>query len=98
VKKGLVAGIMDHVKYPVDTLQLEPGQSVLLYTDGVTEAMNSRDEFYTENRLLATVRGRSWDSPHALVDAVRADIAEFAQNAPQADDITMLALRYCGAV
>jgi sigma-B regulation protein RsbU (phosphoserine phosphatase) len=78
-------------------LQLAAGQSLLLYTDGVTEAMNPREAFYTEERLLAKLRERVWDNPRTLVDTLRADIAEFVREAPQADDITMLALRFCGA-
>jgi sigma-B regulation protein RsbU (phosphoserine phosphatase) len=97
VRKGLVAGIMDSVRYATDSIKLSQGQFVLLYTDGVVEAMNPQGEFYSEQRLLAAVGGREWDSPNVLVGAVRAGVAEFAQNAPQADDITMLALRYCGA-
>jgi sigma-B regulation protein RsbU (phosphoserine phosphatase) len=94
----LVAGIMENAPYVTDCLQLVPGQSVFLYTDGVTEAMNPREAFYTEERLLAKLRERVWDNPRTLVDILRADIAAFVQEAPQADDITMLALRYCGAM
>jgi serine phosphatase RsbU (regulator of sigma subunit) len=98
LKKGLVAGIMEDSRYPADTLQLAPGQSVLLYTDGVTEAMDPRAAFYSEARLLATLCAHDWDGPRAMIDAVRADMAEFSQDASQADDITMLALRYRGPV
>jgi serine phosphatase RsbU (regulator of sigma subunit) len=96
LRKGLVAGIMGNARYSTDTLRLEPGQSLLLYTDGATEAMNPQDEFYTEERLLAKVGEGSWNNPRVLVETVRADIAEFTQHAIQADDITMLALRYRG--
>jgi sigma-B regulation protein RsbU (phosphoserine phosphatase) len=96
LKKGLVAGIMENARYASDSLQFAPGQSVLLFTDGVTEAMNPKEEFYSEERLLARTRLRQWDHPRALVDTLRADIADFVQDAPQADDITMLALRYLG--
>jgi sigma-B regulation protein RsbU (phosphoserine phosphatase) len=97
VKKGLVAGILNTSNYPTDTIRLQPGQSILLYTDGVTEAMNPCDQFYSEERFLDTVRTRVWRDPRELVETVRASIAEFTQTAPQADDITMLALRYRGA-
>ena len=96
LKKGLVAGIMENARYSTDMLQFSPDQTVLLYTDGVTEAMNLQNEFYSEERLLAKVRERVWDNSRHLVDTVRADIAGFVQDAPQADDITMLALRYRG--
>ncbi len=96
VKKGLVAGIIESVHYPPDTLRLGPGQSLLLYTDGVTEAMNVHNELYTEEKLLDVLNTGNWDSPRTLVDTIRASLAEFSQNTPQADDITMLALRYIG--
>jgi sigma-B regulation protein RsbU (phosphoserine phosphatase) len=97
VKKGLVAGIMEDSLYPPDSLQFAPGDSLLLYTDGVTEAMNAADAFYSEERFLATVRSSDWNDPRSLVETVRADLGAFVQNAAQADDITMLALRYRGA-
>jgi len=97
LRKGIVAGIMENAPYVTDSLQLAAGQSVLLYTDGVTEAMNAQEEFYTEERLLAKLQELVWDDPRVLVDSLRADIAEFVRDAPQADDITMLALRYRGA-
>ena len=97
LRKGIVAGIMENARYATDTLRLAAGQSLLLYTDGVTEAMNPREAFYTEERLLARLQERAWDNPRTLVDTLRADIAEFVREAPQADDITMLALRFCGA-
>lgn len=95
LKKGLVAGIIEGSRYPVETRQLAPGDSLLLYTDGVTEAVNPLNELYSEERLLANVRNATGHGAHGLVDLVRASIAGFVQEAPQADDITMLALRYC---
>ena len=95
LKKGLVAGIMDNARYPVDVRQLNPGETILLYTDGVTEAMNMASDFYSEERLLAMVRRAPGREPRHLVDEVRADIGAFVVDAPQADDITMLAVRYC---
>jgi serine phosphatase RsbU (regulator of sigma subunit) len=97
VKKGLVAGIIEETRYPLATRRLSRGESVLLYTDGVTEAMNGLDEFYSEERFLTTVRERRWHDSRSLVECVKTSIAEFAQSAPQADDITMLAVRYCGS-
>jgi sigma-B regulation protein RsbU (phosphoserine phosphatase) len=95
LKKGLVAGISVHARYFMDTLQLAAGQSLLLYTDGVTEALNESQEIYTEERFMAALSTHTWDNPRVLIDAVRAGLTEFAQDAAQADDITLLALRYC---
>jgi sigma-B regulation protein RsbU (phosphoserine phosphatase) len=97
VKKGLVAGIIETSRYPAGVRQLAPGDCILMYTDGVTEAMNTRDELYSDARLLATAGAISPAEPRSLVEGVRTTIAAFAQGAAQADDITMLAMRYRGA-
>jgi serine phosphatase RsbU (regulator of sigma subunit) len=96
-KKGLVAGIMEDARYPAGACQLAPGDAVLLYTDGVTEAMNAQEALYSEEKLVTTVAAGAADEPRGLIERLRASIAEFVQAAPQADDITMLALRYRGA-
>lgn len=96
IKKGLVAGIMEGSRYAADSRQFQPGETLLIYTDGVTEAMNSGDAFYSEARFLSLVRESDWHDPRSLIENVRADLAAFVQDAPQADDITLLAIRYCG--
>jgi len=96
VKKGLLAGFAENARYAVSRIRLKPGDALLLYTDGVTEAMNPRGELYSDARFLAAVREGSWHNPHSLVTTVRAAIADYAQDAAQADDITLLALRYGG--
>ena len=96
VRKGLVAGIMEGSRYPQVNLLMMPGDSVLLYTDGVTEALNPSEELYSEERLVETARQHAGNSPRDLVNELRASIAAFADTAPQADDITMLALYYAG--
>ncbi len=97
--KGLVLGIMDMVHYKTETLQLEPGGGLFLYTDGVTEAMNPEDELYSDPRLdrvLAKTEGQdAGKAPSkALVDAVLSDVHHFVNGAPQSDDITALAFRW----
>lgn len=93
VAKGLVAGFIEDTHYREKVLRLAEGQSVLMYTDGVTEAMNTANECYAEARLLDLAGSREWQEPLKLIKAVREDIAAFVQQAPQADDITLLALR-----
>jgi sigma-B regulation protein RsbU (phosphoserine phosphatase) len=96
VKKGLVAGIMEGSRYPQVNLLMLPGESVLLYTDGVTEALDPREDLYTEERLVENVGKSRIDSPRQLVESIRASIADFVKTAPQADDIPMFALAYVG--
>ncbi len=94
LKKGLVAGIIEDSRYAADAMQLSPGDRILLYTDGVTEALDTGNQLYSEARLLATVQGADAPDSRNLIEKIRASIAEFVQDAPQADDITMLCLCY----
>ncbi|MBI5568547.1 MAG: SpoIIE family protein phosphatase [Desulfomonile tiedjei] len=89
---GPVVGIMDTAEFRMDTLVLSPGSVLLTYTDGVTEAFNTADEAFAEDRLLETARSLRdksvKDMTTGLVDAIDA----FCSGAPQADDITVLTL------
>ncbi len=93
---GSALGVMDKSEYRSYEIQLVPGDTLFLYTDGVTEAINpEREEFGTER--MAEALNRDPDATVAqLVDHVRASINSFSGDTPQADDITMMALRYYG--
>ncbi len=93
---GLVLAGMEGLPYKMQTLQLEPGDTVFLYTDGVTEATNAHNELYGEERLQKALNARSFASMEELCAYVRADVDTFVGNADQFDDITMVALRYDG--
>ncbi len=90
---GLVLGVMAEAEYRDDTVRLEPGDMIVTYTDGVTEAMNRERVLYSDPRLqqkLATLAGReAKDTVSEIVASVRVHAA----GAPQSDDITVLALR-----
>ena len=85
---------MEDMHYKQQDITLAPGDSLFLYTDGVTEALNGENELYSEARLLAFFnQGGLSEKP--LAEQLRllpADIAAFASGAEQADDITMLLL------
>jgi len=89
---GGVLGLNEEAAYLDITLHLEPGETLLLYTDGVTEAQNDADELYEEERLLDRVRMAASrdvrELTHDLLDSLRA----FTGSAPQSDDITILGL------
>lgn len=97
VRAGFVLAGMEGVKYRKNELQLAPGDVIYLYTDGVTEATNINDELYGEDRLLALLNANKEASMEELCKLVKEDVFVFAGEAPQFDDITMLALKYCGA-
>jgi sigma-B regulation protein RsbU (phosphoserine phosphatase) len=92
----LMLGIMPGVVYRRDELRLAAGDRLVLYTDGVTEAMNVQDELYMEGRLLAEL-DRTRTRPLAAVTAdLLASIQAFAGECPQSDDITLLAIEWRG--
>ncbi|MEM1096808.1 MAG: SpoIIE family protein phosphatase [Bacteroidota bacterium] len=78
------------------TLQLNPGDTLFVYTDGVPEANNAEHVDYEEERLEAELAGLTDAEPEALNAAVLSAVQAFAGEAPQRDDITMLALKYHG--
>ena len=77
---------------PAARATLEPGDRLLLYTDGVTEAFNSADEAYGVDRLLAEVRAQGEGAATALVERICRSVTSFAGSAPQSDDITLTVL------
>ena len=95
-RPNFVLAGMDGVRYREETLTLEPGDILFLYTDGVTEATDANGVLYGEERLLQRLNSREYTSMENLCSIVRADVDAFVANAPQFDDITMVALRYIG--
>ena len=119
-RPGLVLGAMDVVKYREGSFACSPGEGLLLYTDGVSEAANAAEELYGEDRLLDTLAridasggegvpvgsdvqapdvaaaasAAAASSAQTAVNSLVASVDAFAGEAPQADDITMLAFRW----
>lgn len=91
----IIAG-MDGIKYRKNEFTLAPGDEIYLYTDGVTEATDSENNLYGEERLLALLNSMGDLSGEEICRAVKADIDAFVGDAPQFDDITMLYLKYNG--
>ena len=93
---GFVLAGLEGIQYSETTLQLRPGDMLYLYTDGVTEATDLSEELYGEERLKRVLDESAGLSLSELLAAVKADIGRFVGQAPQFDDITMLALRFRG--
>ena len=94
--KGIVLGVVQYPVYTNSQVQLEPGDTLIVYTDGVNEAMNEKKELYGEDRLLNFTRGEEEKSVSEITSDICASIHQHAGNEPQSDDITILALRYKG--
>jgi len=95
-KPGLVIAAMEGTRYKRQVLTLKPGDTLFLYTDGVTEATNANDELFGDERLLQTLRDAGDREPAEICPFVKSKIDEFVGDATQFDDITMLALKFLG--
>lgn len=91
----VIAGI-EGMKYRRNEFFLSPGDEIYLYTDGVTEATDSENRLYGEERLVMFLNTLHGLSGEEICHAVKADVADFVGDAPQFDDITMLYLKYNG--
>lgn len=96
--QGRVLGFMPKTQYCSGKHQLSSGELLLLYTDGVTEAMNAQHQLFAEDRLKASLVSLCERPLTELVTGIRRELAEHAQSHPQSDDITLLALRFTGKV
>jgi serine phosphatase RsbU (regulator of sigma subunit)/CHASE2 domain-containing sensor protein len=101
-RMGVAAGgpplcVIEEYEFPTDRRQLSPGEWLVVVTDGATEAMNPKGEFFGVERLRTAL---SWMpdpvDPAELVSRLRQDVARFASGAEPADDITLVALRWDG--
>ncbi|MBO7045416.1 MAG: SpoIIE family protein phosphatase [Prevotella sp.] len=93
LSKDIVAGAIDEYQYTDEKLQLEHGDTLLLYTDGVTEATDADYGEYGEGRLEALLKQHTKDDCQQIIDKVKEDVKAFAGDVEQSDDITLLALR-----
>ena len=95
-RPGFVLAGMEGVRYRRFDLQLQPGDTLYLYTDGVTEATDAAENLYGEERLRSLLNGLQGASAQAICERVKADVDAFAGDAEQFDDITMLCLTWHG--
>jgi sigma-B regulation protein RsbU (phosphoserine phosphatase) len=93
---GPVIGAMEGMTYREENLLLNNGDLLLMYTDGVTEAMNAEGKLFSEKRLADFLTPQSFVSVEAMVDNTVAVVEEFQGQADQADDITVLAVQFHG--
>lgn len=97
LKPGFVLGPMQDTTYETRRLTMKPGDTLFLYTDGVTEATNFKDEPYGDPRLLADLRRGPVEDLEGMIHHIRGEVTRHADGAPQSDDVTMLAVKYKGA-
>ena len=93
---GIIVGAMDDAEYTNYEFNLEKGDKLFLYTDGVVEATNTNNELFTEHRMLEVLNKSRTKSPSEILKTMKKSIDTFAGDAPQFDDITMLLVEYKG--
>ena len=91
---GMALGVMEGTPFKEGRARLEAGSTLLLYTDGVTEAFNPADEEYGELRLAQQLAGSKGADVEVLLKRLFDSVSQFADGAPQSDDITCLAIHY----
>lgn len=93
---GLLLGKIDFIEFETKEFTLAPGDKIMMFTDGVTEANNEDGEMYEEPRLEEFLKKRYKDATSTMVRALIVDVLKFAGKADQSDDITVLAVGYEG--
>jgi len=91
--RGLVLGIRDHVAYEEETVALETGDLLVIYSDGIVEAMNSWQEEFGDERLLDVVKQNYEKPASVVVEKIVQAVKQHAGKAPQSDDITLVVVK-----
>lgn len=91
--RGLVLGVRDNVDYEEETILLQPGDLLVIYSDGIIEAMNAWHEEFGEGRLLAVVKQNRALTANALIEAIIQSVKQHAGQAPQSDDMTLVVVK-----
>jgi serine phosphatase RsbU (regulator of sigma subunit) len=93
---GMPVGLMEGAEFTVEELRLAPGDHVVIYSDGVTEAQNRNREFFGKKRLRDILTAHAAGACTAIHDAIQEGVAAFTEGAPQSDDITVVVLDFWG--
>ena len=93
VSKDPMVGAIDGIEYHEERFTLEKGDALVMFTDGVTEAMNTSFEEFGEERLVETLEGVTLHSCKQIIEAVKTDVASFTKDAEQSDDLTLLVIK-----
>ncbi len=94
--QGPLVGTFEGIEFEQQSLTMEQGDMILLYTDGVTEAQNIRDEFYEDDRLKDLLEKNRFDTAKDMTSAIFRNVVRFIGRAEQFDDITILTFQYTG--
>lgn len=90
---GLILGMMPNIPYDTETTQLKSGDCLVMFTDGVSEAMNAKEEEFEEKRIEECVIQNYQSSAENILNSLIESVKEFSKGQPQADDITILVIK-----
>jgi serine phosphatase RsbU (regulator of sigma subunit)/pSer/pThr/pTyr-binding forkhead associated (FHA) protein len=93
---GPVVGLLETAAFAQDSLQLDPGDVVVIFSDGVSEAMNTASDEFGDARLLEVAQANVGEPVQVQVERIVAAVRAFAHGAPQSDDVTVMVVRYVG--
>jgi phosphoserine phosphatase RsbU/P len=93
---GPIVGLFEGATYDEETVVLAPGDWLIVFSDGVSEALSAEGDEYGDERIVACVQQNASVAPQQLLEALFADVRQFAHGAAQSDDITAMVLRYRG--
>src|SRR5574344_1833626 len=96
MESNIAIGAWEDALYTSGEIKLEPADTILLYTDGVTETINDKQELFGENRLIETLNNQVLLKPKDVINKISESVTTYAKECEQADDITMLAFKYTG--
>jgi phosphoserine phosphatase RsbU/P len=94
IPAGTALGVDEGAQYQTEATMLKPGDALILYTDGVTEAMNAEYQLYSAEQLLDTLRSHPFSSSEQSVHDIFASVKAHASWEPQSDDITVLTVSF----
>jgi serine phosphatase RsbU (regulator of sigma subunit) len=95
-KGGLILGLFPDAVYEEETVKLEPGDVIAVFSDGVSESVNCKDEQYEEHRIAECVKKNAACEPAVILERLLVDVRTFSEGAPQPDDLTAMILKYQG--
>ena len=93
---GMPVGLIETAEFSVMEQRLSPGDKIVIYSDGVTEAQNLESAFFGKKRLREAVNAHAADSCSAIHDAIQEAVTAFTEGAAQSDDITLVVLEFRG--
>ncbi len=93
---NFLIGVMEKIEYERQDMNMNPGDIIFLYTDGITDAINHNQEIYGEERLMETLNAHKDKSLEEMVEGIKKDVYDFSDGEDQFDDMTMLIIKYTG--